>query len=184
MACLMTLSVWADSEPRWAFVVDTDSYAGNFERQLCGYVVGRCDEHGDHQAGPYIAMYKKDFHIHGNSGEEDPFEDLVTLRLVDPGDDGFDRAPMDLAPTPGYSNDGTGGVSKLKQGVMPKNPAYNSVAIFLSRKPTDVELRVLAERTKKFSSLPPLKPWDHRPKLLGCRLVEERTEIIFHDVLG
>ncbi len=179
----MALWSWDSPGPRWAFVVDTDSYAGNFERELSSFVVGRCDEHGDHRGGPYREMYEKDFGIHGSSGEEDPFEDLVEARVDDHGDDAICRAPMALAPTPGYSNDGSGNVSKVKPGETSKHAAYNSVAIFLSRKPTDAELRILVERSKKFSSLPPIKPWDHRPKFLGCRLVEERTEIASHDVL-
>jgi hypothetical protein len=173
----MAIWEWEDKGPRWAFVVDTDSYAGNFERELSSFVVGRCDEHGEHRGGPYIEMYEKDF------PDSDPFEDLVTTRVDDHGDDYIARAPMALAPTPGYSIDGWGKVMKLEPGKNPKHAAYNSVAIFLSRKPTNAELRILAERSKRFSGLAPIKPWDHRPKFLGCRLVEERTEIVSHDVL-
>lgn len=176
----MALWSWDSPGPRWSFVVDTDSYAGNFERELSSFVVGRCDEHGDHRGGLYKAMYEEDFRIHGNSGEEDPFEDLVTTRVDDHGDDAICRAPMALAPTPGYSNDGRGNVTKLKPGEKPKHAAYNSVAIFLDRKPTDQELLVLIERSEKFAGLPPIKRWDHRPKILCCRLVEERTEIVSH----
>jgi len=178
----MALWSWDSPGPRWSFVVDTDSYAGNFERELSSFVVGRCDEHGDHRGGLYKAMYEEDFRIHGNSGEEDPFEDLVTTRVDDHGDDAICRAPMALAPTPGYSNDGRGNVTKLKPGAKPKHAAYNSVAIFLDRKPTDAELGILVERAKRFADLPPIKPWDHRPKILGMRLVEERMEIVSHDL--
>jgi hypothetical protein len=182
----MAIWEWADKGPRWSFVVDTDSYAGNFDRELSSFVVGRCDEGGDHRGAPYREMFEKEIRGHGRRGhfeKEDPFEGLVVTRVDDHGDDFICRAPMSLAPTPGYSNDGKGIVSKLKSGKEPKHPAYNSVAIFLSRKPTDAELRLLAERAKKFSNLPPLKPWDHRPKFLGCRLVEERTEIVSHDLM-
>jgi hypothetical protein len=182
----MALWEWADRGPRWAFVVDMDSYAGNFERELSSFVVGRCDEHGDHRGGPYREMFEKEVRgrgVRGHFEREDPFEDLVTTRVDDHGDDAVCRAPMGLAPTPGYSNDGMGNVSKLKPGKEPKHAAYNSVAIFLSRKPTDAELRTLVERSKRFTALPPIKPWDHRPKLLGCRLVEERTEIVSHDLI-
>jgi hypothetical protein len=170
----MALWSWENPGSQWSFVVDTDSYAGNFERELSSFVVGRCDEHGDHRGGVYREMYEKDFGIHGIPGEEDPFEDLVMTRVDDHGDDAICRAPMALAPTP------TLRYSKAKT----KNAAYNSVAIFLSRKPTDGELATLVARSKRFSSLPLVKPWDHRPKILGCRLVEERTEIINHDLNG
>lgn len=32
----------------FAFVIDTDRYAGNFERMMCGYVTGRHD--GTHES--------------------------------------------------------------------------------------------------------------------------------------
>lgn len=171
----MALWDWTRDEPRWTFVVDTDSYAGNFEREMSSYVVGRCDEYGDHRGGPYQEMFRKDF-------GKDPFDDLVDYRVNDPGDDGIMRAPMDLAPTPGYGNDGHGKHSKLKAGQKPKHPAYQSVAIFLRRRPTAKELRVLAERARAFEKIPPIKEWDHRPKVLGCRLVGETVSLTSEDV--
>ena len=177
----MALWGWEDNGPRWAFVVDTDSYAGNFERELSSFVVGRCDEGGDHVGGPYQEMYKKDFRLM-DAGTEDPFEDLSETRVDDHGDDAIGRAPMALAPTPGYSNDGHGNISEVGPGEDPKYAAYNSVAIFLSREPSDGELALLAERAMKFATLPPIKDWDHRPKILGFRLVAERTEITSRDL--
>jgi hypothetical protein len=176
---------WASTEPKWSFVVDTEDYAGNFERELSSYVVGRCDEHGDHRGGPYREMFEQEIRGRGSRGhfeKEDPFEDLVTTRVDDHGDDHIAHAPMALAPTPGYSNDGSGNVKKLKPGQKVKWPAFNSVAIFLTRKPTKGELKILVQRAKAFASLPKITRWDSRPKILGCRLVEERTEIISHAI--
>lgn len=173
----MGLWSWSDSAPRWSFVVDTDSYAGNFERQLASYIVGRCDDHGDHMGGPFREMYEKEL-------PDDPFLDLVEERISDPGDDGIHHAPMDLAPTPGFENTGNGEVLPLKPGKNPKYPAYNSVAIFLSRRPTKNELAMLVARAQKFVTLSPVNRWDHWPKILGMRLVEERTEIISHDLMA
>jgi len=177
----MALWDWGRTEPKWTFVIDTDSYAGNFEREMSSFIVGRCDEHGDHRGGPYQKMYKTDFKI-GDSGTEDPFEELVEDRVDDHGDDAIGRAPMALAPTPGYSNDGHGAVTELEPGEKAKYAAYNSVAIFLSRKPTDNELQILVERAKKFEMLAPIKKYEERPKILGFRLVEERTEIVSHEI--
>jgi hypothetical protein len=168
------MSVNWDSESKWSFVIDTDEYAGNFERQLSAYVVGACDAYGEHRAGPYLEMFKKDF------PDENPFEDLIEDRVVDPGDDAIMRAPMDIAPTPGYSNDGTGEVTRLKKNKKLKYPVYNSVAIFLSRKPTAKELKLLKERAEKFPSIPPQKMWDCKFDIIGLRLVEERTVITEH----
>lgn len=172
----MAMWDWTREGPRWAFVIDTDSYAGNFEREMAGYIVGRCDEHGEHRAGPYIEMYRRDF------PGGDPFEDLVEERVDDHGDDAIGRAPMALAPTPGYGNNGKGKHSRLRAGQTAKHPAYQSVAIFLSRRPTPKELKVLAGRAARFPSLPKEREWDERPAVIGCRLVEETVTVVSHDV--
>ena len=47
------------SESCWLFIIKTDSYAGNFEREMCGYVaggLGECDV-GDEQAAEYRAAF-------------------------------------------------------------------------------------------------------------------------------
>jgi len=155
----MAIWDWEEMNPKWSFVVDTDSYAGNFERELSSYVVGKCDEHGGHRGGAYRAMYEETF------WRTDPFENILEYRIVDPGDDGIARAPMDIAPTPGH-----------------EKPTYNSVAIFLSRKPSKKELSILVGRSDAFVMLPKIKMWDVRPKILGFRLVEERVEVVSHPV--
>lgn len=52
------------------FVIKTDSYAGNFEREMCGYMTGQIGECGVGDDG--AAMFTKD--CPGNCG----FQDLVT----------------------------------------------------------------------------------------------------------
>src|SRR5512135_82994 len=172
------MGIWAWEHPdksEYVFVVDTDSYAGNFERELSSFVVGRCDEFGDHRGNPYKELYTKEL-------PADPFDGLIGSRVCDPGDDGIHRAPMDLAPTPGYSNDGRGNVKKLKPGQKLKYGAFNSVAIFLRRKPTKAELSLLVKRARAFETLPKTKEWEARPKILGCRLVEERLLLVSTDL--
>ena len=172
----MALWDWSLTEPRWSFVVDTDLYAGNFERELSSYVVGACDESGEHRGGPYAEMYRKDF------CGRDPFKVLVDMRVDDHGDDSIMRSPMALAPTPGYGNDGRGGAQKVRAGKKAKHPSYQSVAIFLRRRPTDRELASLAERARRFGSLPKVREFDARPKILGCRLVEESVVLKSTDI--
>ena len=48
----MALWDWTGG-PRWYFVVDTEEYAGNFERELCGFVCGQYDDYGDPRGGFY-----------------------------------------------------------------------------------------------------------------------------------
>lgn len=166
----MALWNWNDST-RWSFVIDTDTYAGNFERELCSFVVGHHDEYGDHRGGVYKAAFREQY------ADKDPFEGLIDYRVDDHGDDNIARAPMALAPTPGYENNGLGGVRKLEPGEIPNYPSYQSVAIFLCAKPTDEQLKILIERALLFPTLPKNYEWDERPMIIGLRLVEERTTL-------
>jgi hypothetical protein len=168
----MALWDWSvnETDVKWSFVIDTEIFAGNFERELTAYVIGECDEYGLHLAQKYIDMHS----------ETESFKDLSDLRVVDPGDDGIHRGPCDLAPTPGWGNDGKGDHCKITSPAKAKKypyPAYLSVAIFLSRKPTNEELAILAKRAYEFSSLPRITKFDSRPEVTGCRLVSERVVV-------
>lgn len=164
----MALWDWNNQDFSWSFVVDTDQYAGNFERELTAYVIGQADEYAN--VDDYIAMFEEECGF--------DFEDLYDTRVSDPGDDGIMRAPNDLAPTPGWSNDGHGGHYRVDADHPFKHPAYQSVAIFLSREPTSEELAELVKRATSFSQLSRRREWDDRPTILGCRLVKERLELI------
>jgi hypothetical protein len=155
---------WTGEErTRWALVVDTNAYAGNFEREVCAYVAGKVDEYGEHQTEQERAAFARDY-PNGN-----PFEDLIESRLVDPGDDGYHRSPCDVAPTPGRRN---------RSG----SPAFNSVAIFLAREPTAEELATLKARALSFPSLPKQHEWDERPQIRGVRLVREAVRATWTSV--
>lgn len=145
----MALWDWEKPEKvRYAFVVDTTDYAGNFERELATYVVGRSDYEEDRRLEPMKRLYEKEC-------PKDPFEDLIAFRVDDHGDDHMARSPMALAPTPG------------------KKQTYNSVAIFLERKPKDSEIALLVERVRRFPSV-----CDRGPKaVLACRLVKESIRL-------
>lgn len=142
--------LWDTTKPKWSFVIDTDAYSGNFERAMTGYITGLVDDYGEHMAEPYIKLY----------GEEEPenrLGEIVEFRIREHDCSGF-NSPCDITATPGTKGD------------------CNSVVIFLQEKPSEVELALLAERARKFSDLPKLRDWgEHRPKILGCRLVKEET---------
>lgn len=84
----------------FAFIIDTDSYAGNFERELCAYITGHI---GDCGVGEVNAARFKD-----EVGE--PFENVT----VEADDHGCCR-PVTICPTPGWFNDGMG--SHYEEGV-------------------------------------------------------------------
>jgi hypothetical protein len=158
---------------RWYFIVDTDSYAGNFERELCAYVIGAAGEHGAHVAGPYLKLFRMWCPVELGS--------LSDTRIADSGDDGTRESPCDLAPTPGWSNNGNGKSYRVRPNnkrYRYKHPAYNSVALFLRRRPSDDELTELVKRALEFPTLQKVHPWEARPtEILGCRLLKEAVQV-------
>src|SRR5271156_1981169 len=80
---------------QYIFIVDTDAYAGNFERELCAYMTGVLGECG-------IGEEAKKLY------EKDGFEPLKNLVTQVPDDHGYWR-PCAIQVTPGWFNDGYGG---------------------------------------------------------------------------
>jgi hypothetical protein len=80
-----------------AIVVDTESYAGNFEREMCAFVTGQIGECG---VGEDIAEEEA-----GSIRHLDWWRDHV---VPEPDDNGC-RRPASIWPTPGWFNNGLGG---------------------------------------------------------------------------
>lgn len=79
------------------FVIDTDHYAGNFERQMCAYVTGQT---GDCGVGAKQVMIFED-----EVGDPEKFEDLVGSEA----DDNGCFRPVKIYPNPDWFNNGVGG---------------------------------------------------------------------------
>lgn len=124
----------------WIFLIDTDSYAGNFAYDMCAYMTGRVGECG---AGEEMAArYCEDMGIVD-------LEDEHNDHIVDMPES---REYMPAAPwlTPGAG-------------------VYNSVAIFMSRPPTESEVESMIVRARKYADAVILG------KILGFRLVLRET---------
>jgi hypothetical protein len=158
---------------QWSFVCDFPGYSGGDGGPLAAWVVGIVDEYASEEE--ILGLFSLDF------PDGNPFESLVENRVCDPGDDGIHMSPYDIAPTPGRVNDGHGKCAD--EDFAKANewktlyPAYESVAIFLCRKPTDEELKLLVKRALRFHEVPTSHTWDERPKVLRYRLVREVTRI-------
>jgi hypothetical protein len=88
----------------WIFVIDTDTYGGNFERELTAYITGQV---GECEVGNEMAeLYKKEVGKRGLN----MFEDLLEHRA---DEDGCHR-PCTIYPTSGWFNHGMGG--NFKEG--------------------------------------------------------------------
>jgi len=160
----------------YIFVIDTDSYAGNFERELCAYMTGLV---GDCEVGrEAVELYEKECST--------PLVDLVNKYV--PDEHGCHR-PCSIFPSLNYFNDGYGNCHKISSSIpeeevlilrnnsideyslkyklcngekgleqdrlkklepLKKFPAYYSVAIFLRAFPNHEDIYFLKERAQKF----------------------------------
>ena len=106
---------------KWIFVIDTDSYAGNFERDLCAYITGVI---GDCGVGKEMAeLYCKD-----TGEEESRFLELLKQTC----DGGPCYRPCDI-----YKS--------------PNSKEYLSVAIFFNDRPSDGDIAFMKKRAMKFA---------------------------------
>lgn len=141
------------------FIVDTDRYSGNFAQELCAHMTGMppvCCGITD----AYAKAYRDEMGIQ----EDEEYNDHI-VHVDD------EQGQCSIWPTPGWFNDGMGNHYKegsisdedvqRKYGVerkarlgdnepFSKHPAYQSVAIFMDRRPTDDEVQVMLDRARKF----------------------------------
>ncbi len=142
-----------------AFIIDTDTYAGNFERDMVAYMTGVVGECGVGEEG--VALFKKD----GCEKSGIDFEELVDPYVID--EHGCGR-PASIWPTPGtVAEDGP-----------EYGEAYHSVALWLAKAPSDKEVDFLVTRARKFVG--ETRKWSHISrqaaappgiKILGFRVI-------------
>jgi len=178
------------------FIVDTDSYSGNFERALTAFCTGCIGDCG--MGDRYAKRFKEEC--------PDMVRPMEGIVATIPDDSGCYR-PTTIWITPGYWNDGLGGhwtdaewgSEKAIEGyrstvrrrqeedkgfggpinemdpktVLPKRyPAYQSVAMFFCRRPPEDMLEFLRQRVLQYK---PLQEFDGTFKALGFRLIQTET---------
>jgi len=173
---LVSLNQWGDGEAgpkraQWAFVADFGEYAGNFPDDFAAWVIGRADEGLEDRVEELLKLARQQI-----PNAEEMMNDLLGCRI----DEKRGYTHHSIAPTPGRRNNGMGEHADASSGY--PCAAYESVAIFLDRKPTDEELALLVSRAKTFHEAPRSSRFDHRPKVLRCRLVKEVTTLELIDV--
>ncbi len=173
----------------YIFVVDTNTYAGNFEREMTAHCTGQVGGCG--VGNTYAEAFQ----------QEHPEEFKALERLIEqqPDDHGVFR-PASIHPTPGFWNDGLGnewpdadwgkpetietyrkavldyqtkskGLMELDAAtVMPgRHPSYQSVAMFFGEPVPDPLLIFMAEQVKTF-----VPKWGLTLEVSGCRFIHER----------
>mgnify|MGYP006282699499 CR=1 FL=1 len=112
-----------EDNERWLFIIDTDNYAGNFERQLCAYCTGMVGDCG--VGDDYAALWYD---------EEDPEDEdfFYEISWLCPDDHGC-RRPVTMCDGPG-DEDGS-----------------SSVAILFYCRPTGEHIEMMKRRALEFS---------------------------------
>lgn len=88
------------SVAEWVVIIDTDSYSGNFEREMSAYCTGLYGEYVDD-------YYANQFRIErAISGDDDaPFDNIIAYII----NDHEASESCAICPTPGWFNNGVGG---------------------------------------------------------------------------
>lgn len=132
------------------FIIDTDSYSGNFERELCGAMTGVDDgTHGGREATRLLERLQ--------NGPEDQraLQDRISGKVTFwPDDKRYDRCAT-IWPTPGRVNNGRGEHFDEDQGsegfyLNRPWPAYESVAIYFNAEPSPGEIAFMIARAREF----------------------------------
>lgn len=116
---------------KYIFLIDTDEYAGNFERDLCAYMTGMIGECGVGDDCQKIYAEDKGFGLPEGSCSvirNNPYDDML---VNEPDDHGCGR------PTSIWKS---------------SNGLYNSVAIFFLYKPTKEMIEDMKQRAVDFSN--------------------------------
>jgi len=158
------------SDGEWSglsLVIDTNTYAGNIEREMLAACTGVVDEYANVEAEERGAAY-----------DGPDLEDLVSSIVYDPGDDGIHRTRATIYPTPGWSQGPRSGEPYRVTEKRPfKHPAYLSVRIPLADEPSDVILDGIKQRAHAFAASS-----DPAFRVTGFRLIRERVTTQSRDV--
>lgn len=142
-------------------IIDTNKYAGNFEREMCAYCTGSL---GDCGVGSEEA---DEFEKDGNNS--DMFSDYIAQV---PDEHGCFR-PANIEPTPGWVNDGMGDNQPLNsktKGWKDKYPAYLSVGIYFEKVPPKGHIELLKQRAFQFAKR-------NNIEIAAFRFIKEETNV-------
>jgi len=147
------------NQESWRFVVDTDTYSGNFERPMCAYMTGKI---GDCEVGSAAAEV---FHEEVSG---DPFES----RIIQNCEDGCYR-PVQTWPTPGWFNNGLGKHYREEEYHSQNRwPAHQSILIEFDSPLTQEEIELLCSRAKRFAEI-----WNDGDPERFCEKFESKDNI-------
>lgn len=191
-----------DTDITFIFVVDTEQYAGNFERPLCAYMTGRIGDCGVGKTEQKIFDYEMGVGEDDLDDEKHPFQ-----FVIDRADEHGCNRPVSIWPTPGWFNDGMGG--HFKDGQEAEAQAHHAKECLkyakekvhpqdrddhiqrwtkaakepISKYPAYLSVAVFMERYPTGDEIRLLikranafvKHWNEKIKITGFRLLKEET---------
>lgn len=120
-------------------IIDTENYAGNFDRDMCGYITGQYGECG---VGYELAEHFKHEIKHAGWWDKNTYQNQ--------DENGCER-PVAIVPTPGWYNNGYGGHFRNEERKGGHAyPAYMSVGIYSLVEPSQEIFDEVTERAKYF----------------------------------
>lgn len=127
-------------EEQWSIIIDTNSYSGNFEREMGAYITGLETIRGELFVHDIRNHYGFDEDEDGDwyECEKNPYGDIFRTW---PGDHGEELA--NICPTPEYKKSG----KKVRN-----KDVYQSVQIRTSQRPTEEQIKVLKEWAYRFAA--------------------------------
>jgi hypothetical protein len=163
-----------DTSELYTFVVHTNLYSGNFERELTAFITGQIGECevGDGKA----ELFKEDL-------GDDPLVELFDRMIKQmPDEDNGCMRPCVIYPSPNRGNNGMGVHGDITDAASKKKfkyPAYESVAIYFDEKPTKEMIDLMKARSKIYAD-------EHAKgdmKILGFQLLKSitKTETIYDE---
>ena len=138
----------------WLFIIDTEEYAGNFERNLTAWitgVLGECGVGRDERVAAQVALSPKACAW---------FTDHVVLC---PDEHGCHRPTSIWQGPKGY-----------------EGPLYSSVAIFLDRKPPATIIKVMKDRAGTFNQRVAKYKLPESITITGFRLIQREITVTEH----
>lgn len=176
------------------FIIDTEQYAGNFEREMCAYCTGQIGDCGvgEEEAEEFRSTFPD---------LEEKFDEIIDFL---PDENGCAR-PASIYPTPGWFNNGFGDFHDRRENMARedfeascikeltkklsnidsseernilaeeyenrkfiKYPAYLSVVIFFNEKPTDKIITIMKSRAHEFAQ-------NRKITVTGFRLIKNKA---------
>lgn len=152
----MTMDIKNDSQ--YLFIIDTDSYAGNFERELCAYITGVLGECG-------VGDQEQ---IEFNKSVSDALAEQFCEIVEHVADDHGCFRPCAISETPDRGNNGYG--SHGPKSLAFPYAAYESVEIYFNQMPTVEMIQLMKERAQEYCSQEDIK-------IIGFRFLNKKSVV-------